>query len=465
MTSDAALGTASRMVASSGSAISLGQSVLHRIFSHLSRSDKLQAALVCSNWSSPALELLWSSFTFVRERDFERVFAIIARHNTQRPYASYVRSLQLTHADREFQVSPNIILLITSLCSKLESIAISFHHIRPSAPVAFPAPNAANNAVRPILPPILRPHHDHRHQQRPPLPPIHQSPSPSPPPSTRHSHSLPLAHFAHNCPELRSIRLVSYSPKTDDSVYEMAKYLKSGNLETVVFSGCTTLQSSTLCKLAITNPQLRHIEIAGATPVGDSALATIADRCGATLEHLSIGNAHHITDKSMRYVARRCHALKQFCLFDNLDGDRLSEGCLVDVVKSCRALEVISISNARALGLLFFDTVISRVEYELASIDHKHSTIGGLQRLCLGNVKRDVIQSPAVHKLIKMSATEGKQHNDDDEDEYDENAELSNQSASSIMNSPGTFMPKMTVIRGSSIWWQRRRPLSKPKSR
>ncbi|KAL0095693.1 hypothetical protein F4703DRAFT_1826196 [Phycomyces blakesleeanus] len=511
MTSDAALGTASRMVASSGSAISLGQSVLHRIFSHLSRSDKLQVALVCTHWSRPALELLWSSFTFVREREFERVFAIIARHNTLRPYATYVRSLQLTHADREFQVSPNIILLITSLCSNLESIAISFHHIRPSAPVAFPAPNLPNTAIRPILPPILRPHHDHRPQQRPPLPLPHphphiphQSPSPSPPPqlllqqqqqqqqqqkqqqqlsassASRHSHSLPLAHFAHNCPKLRSIRLVSYSPKTDDSVYEMAKYLKSGTLETVVFSGCTTLQSSTLCKLAITNPQLRHIEIAGATPVSDSALATIADRCGATLEHLSIGNAHHISDKSMRYVARRCRALKQFCLFDNPDSERLSEECLVDVIKTCRSLEVVSISNARALGALFFDTVIARVEHELASIDHKNKTLvggggcgggGGLQRLCLGNVKRDIIQSPAVYKLIKMSATEAKQHNDDSEDDDDgeddddENAELSNQSASSIMNSPAAFMPKMTVIRGSSIWWQRRRPLSKPKTR
>ncbi|KAL0097102.1 hypothetical protein J3Q64DRAFT_1817445 [Phycomyces blakesleeanus] len=462
MTSDAALGTASRMVASSGSAISLGQSVLHRIFSHLSRSDKLQVALVCTHWSRPALELLWSSFTFVREREFERVFAIIARHNTLRPYATYVRSLQLTHADREFQVSPNIILLITSLCSNLESIAISFHHIRPSAPVAFPAPNLPNTAIRPILPPILRPHHDH------------------PSSASRHSHSLPLAHFAHNCPKLRSIRLVSYSPKTDDSVYEMAKYLKSGTLETVVFSGCTTLQSSTLCKLAITNPQLRHIEIAGATPVSDSALATIADRCGATLEHLSIGNAHHISDKSMRYVARRCRALKQFCLFDNPDSERLSEECLVDVIKTCRSLEVVSISNARALGALFFDTVIARVEHELASIDHKNKTLvggggcgggGGLQRLCLGNVKRDIIQSPAVYKLIKMSATEAKQHNDDSEDDDDgeddddENAELSNQSASSIMNSPAAFMPKMTVIRGSSIWWQRRRPLSKPKTR
>ncbi|KAI8374759.1 uncharacterized protein BYT42DRAFT_577565 [Radiomyces spectabilis] len=438
---------------------------LINIFKHLSRSELVRAALVCKAWSTPALELVWASFKFVREREFERIFAIMTRHTASRPYGSYVKSIDLTHADREFYMSPNIILLVTSICSNLESISITFHHTRPVAPPV--PPPIMQNHHRPVLPPIKRlgdttsPPSRSPSQQIPPLPrhalqpPVSTSPSsPSVPAASRYNHSLPLAHFAYNCPKLRSIRLVSYSPKSDDSVYEMAKYMRSGALDTVIFTGCATLQGSTLCKLVMTNPQLRHIEIMGNTPVSDSSLATIADRCGSNLERLSIGNASQLSDKSMRYVAKRCSNLRQIVIFNNPDGDQMTEYILTEIIASCTKLQSISLSNARSLGDTFFRTVVRRVEEELVTIEHgKMDPQSGLQRLCFGGIRREVIQSPNVVRLIKMSASESGEVSDDQQENWDWQAPSSE---NGISSNPA-YMPKVTVIRGSSIWWQRRR--------
>ncbi|KAI9488201.1 hypothetical protein BDB00DRAFT_849332 [Zychaea mexicana] len=341
----------------------------------------------------------------------------------------------------------------------------------------------------------------------------------------QHNHSLPLAHFAHNCRKLRHIRLTSYSPKTDDSVYEMAKYLKSGTLESIIFTGCTTLQGSTLCKLALTNPQLRHIEIMGNTPVSDPSLATLAEHCGAHLESISIGNAHHLTDISIRHVAKRCKNLKQLILFSNPDGNKLHEETLIEVLRQCTQLRVLSLSNARILGNQFFELAATRVERELDAIvessshhqhqhhllnnnnnnnnsnnnsnshnnnnhhhnsknhprqqqqaqaqHHPHAPSYGLQRLCLGGVRREVIQGPGLARLIQMSAStnDSDDEDDDDDDNDDDNVDgddnarerdrllpTADNNLSHFMGS-AAHMPKTTVIRGSSIWWQRRKPV------
>ncbi|KAG0179729.1 hypothetical protein DFQ28_004545 [Apophysomyces sp. BC1034] len=414
---------------------------MDRVLSYLNRSELVHVALTCKTWSAVALSLLWSSFTFVREREFERVFAIMARHNTSHPYGSFVKYLDLTHADREFLVGPNIILLVTSLCPNIESITITFSHTRTVAP---PTPLMLHNN-RPVLPPIRRPGTSN------PLPPATNRP-----PSARYNQSLPLAHFAHNCRNLRSIRLISYSPRSDDSVYEMAKYLRSGSLQKVVFSGCATLQSSTLCKLAITNPQLRHIEIMGNTAVSDNSVATIADRCGNSLEHLSIGNAHNLTDMSLRYIARRCRNIRQICMFNN--PDELSEIAFSDIVRCCTTLQILSLSNARALGETFFEAVTERIENELNNINNQIADpSSGLQSICLGGVRRDIIHSPAVAKLINLSEAEADQQNSnttgwDDDDDDDHPPSETNLSR---MMENRAVMPRIATIRGSSIWWQR----------
>ncbi|KAF7731872.1 hypothetical protein EC973_007703 [Apophysomyces ossiformis] len=435
---------------------------LDRVLSYLSRSELVHVALTCRTWAAAALPLVWSSFKFVRERDFERVFAIITRHNTTHPYGTYIKRLDLTHAEREFLVSPNIIFLVTSHCPNIESITITFLHTRPVAP---PQPihnqhqninNATNaNNPRPALPPMRRPGAAH------PLPGPNR-----PPPMVRHSPSLPLAHFAHNCQRLRFIRLIAYSPRSDDSVYEMAKYLRSSSLQTVIFSGCATLQSSTLCKLAITNPQLRQIEITGNTPVNDASVSTIADRCGANLELLSIGNARNLTDMSLRYIARRCRKIRQICMVDN--PDELSETALSDIVRRCSTLQVFSLSNARALGVDFFETLTLRVNRELETIRQTGADpVSGLQCVCLGGIRRDVIDSPAVHDLIELSATAMDQHNNarfdddqdkDDEDDDDDNGDIFPEHNLAHMMGNLAFMPNTRVVRGNTIWWRRRRP-------
>ncbi|KAI8139026.1 hypothetical protein BJV82DRAFT_582460 [Fennellomyces sp. T-0311] len=384
----------------------LTASCLKRIFSHLSRSDCVHAALACRAWSTPALEWVWANFKFVRERDFERVFAIITRRGGARPYGLYVKSLELVHADRDFILSPNILLLVTTACPNLESISITFNNTRPVAP-----PVIMQN--RPVLPPIKRPGDvQPPHPPHPIHSPHHLLPRPNnnstttnnhssqqQPPSQQHrqhNHSLPLAHLAHNCRRLRSIKLTSYSPKTDDSVYEMAKYMKSGTLQSIAFTGCSTLQGSTLCKLALTNPQLKHIEIMGNTPVSDSSLATLAEHCAANLESLSIGNAHHLTDVSVRHVAKRCRNLKQLILFNNPDGNKLREETIMDIVRNCSHLRVLSLSNARVLAQPFFELVVKRVERELVVIERKEAlSYVGLQRLCLGGVRRDICRAHA----------------------------------------------------------------------
>ncbi|KAI7857476.1 hypothetical protein BDC45DRAFT_501241 [Circinella umbellata] len=556
MTRDAILGKSSplaewepKSLSRTTTATQLTPSCLKRIFSNLSRSDLVRVALTCRAWSTPALERIWSSFKFVREREFERVFAIITRRSASHRYGLFVKTLELVHADRDFYVNPNIILLVTSACPNLESISITFHNTRPVAP-----PVAMQH--RPVLPPIKRsgditPNHQppqqqqnrqHHHlphnishQQHPLQQQLHNNNVPRPnhsPPiqqqqqivnnnnnnnnnsssnnhssshshHRQHNHSLPLAHFAHNCRKLRHIRLTSYSPKTDDSVYEMAKYLKSGTLESIVFTGCTTLQSSTLCKLALTNPQIRHIEIMGNTPVSDSSLATIAEHCGARLESISIGNAHHLTDLSIRHVAKRCKNLKQLILFSNPDGNKLHEETLIEVLRQCTQLRVMNLSNARVLSNQFFEFAAARVERELKAIgqsgndtnnnnninnnnnskyhhnhqqqEHKHhgsspSLSSGLQRLCLGGVRREVIHGPGMAHLIRLSASKN-DTDDDDEDEDDDDDDkghdrllpTSDNNLSHIMGS-AAHMPKSTVIRGSSIWWQRRRPALDPHS-
>lgn len=485
----------------------LSRECLLHIFGYLIRSDQVHAALTCRAWNNVALELVWANFKFLRDREFERVFAIMSRRNASRLYGHFVKTLELVHTDKEFHVTPHIILLVTSLCPNLETISITFHHTRAVAPPA--PPMAVQN--RPVLPPIKRPGEP---QARPPHPaqpispatasprplarplaqPIaalpqqqqqqaprqphpyqhQQQPSPHAPPPQQQaqlptrtfSHSLPLAHFAHNCHHLRTIHLTSYSPRTDDSVYEMAKYLRSGTLETVIFTGCATLQGSTLCKLAITNPQLKRLEIMGNTPVSDSSLATIADRCGSHLESLSIGNAHHITDASMKHVARRCRNLRQLCILNNADATRLSETALIDVVRHCRHLQVLSLSNARALSEKFMQTVVDRVEQDLALIENEAllPCNAGLQRVCLGGVRRDVIQGQSLRQLIHLSASANGEYDDLDNDDDADADSQDNRSDPLTPSDPlshlmgnAVHMPKMTVIRASTIWWQRRR--------
>ncbi|KAL1936638.1 hypothetical protein VTP01DRAFT_772 [Rhizomucor pusillus] len=487
MTRDASLGAPSTVVERKPKppgtkATYLPPACLKRIFSYLSRSDQARTALTCRAWSTPALELVWSSFKFVREREFERVFSIMARKNTSRPYGSYLKSLDLVHGDREFHVTPNIILLVTSLCPNLEYISITFHNTRPVAP---PAPLIMQN--RPVLPNIKRPgdppmprpptggvpppirpagqinqHHPPPHQHPPQQQQQHQQ---QPHHVRQHNHSLPLAHFAHNCRKLKTIRLTSYSPKSDDSIYEMAKYMVSGALESIVFTGCATLRGSTLAKLALTNPQLRHIEIMGNTPISDASLATLADRCGPNLESLGIGNAYHLTNMSISLVAKRCKNLRKFVMINNPDGDQLSESTLVDLLMHCNQLRLFNLSNARNLTEKFFSSLIERIKTDIAHIDHgRASADSGLQRVCLGGVHRGMIQSPYIKELVELSAGSGNSSlEDEEEDTEEQNGErhknlfpLADNPSSNLLGNI-TYMPKTTVIRGSSIWWQRKR--------
>ncbi|CAO3645737.1 unnamed protein product [Mucor hiemalis] len=363
------------------------------------------------------------------------------------------------------------------LCPNLESISITFHHTRPVAPPQVAAVHGGNGRPQPprLPPPLLARQHNinplpqqqaqlhtnplaqqHQHQQQqqqqqqPQLPP-QLPPQPSP--------NLPLAHFAHNCPKLKSIRLISYKPKTDDSVYEMAKYLTSGKLEFIQLTDCSTIQSSTLCKLAMTNPQLKSVEIMGSTPISDSSLATIADRCGNHLEYLSIGNAHQLTDKSIRYIPARCNKIKQICIFNN-NIERISENTLTLIITHCPNLQVLSLSDSRGLGSMFFEAVVRRVNNEIMKIgEQRINPTEGLQLLCLGGVRRDMVQSRFTQELIEHSASKHDQalqqegENDDDDDCMD----MSDQITHLIKNRSTKFMPKSIVIRGNTIWWKRRR--------
>lgn len=441
---------------------------LDHIFSFLdSKKDLLKASLVSKIWHQKVAKRLWSNFKFIKEREFERIFHILSKRSTTIPYGNLITSLDLTHSDRDFSINSNHIFLITMLCPNLESIAITFHHTRLVAPPV--AQHLLGNrkpstpAQRPPLPlPMMarqqqqqQQHIQHIQQLQPQAPkPLPQQQSQQP----IHTPILPLAHFAHNCPKLKSIRLVSYSPKTDDSVYEMAKFLTSGSLESITLSSCSTIQSSTLCKLAITNPQLKCIEIMGSTPISDSSLATLVDRCGSTLEYLSIGNAHQLTDKSMRYVPLRCKKIRQICIFNNTE--RVSEDTLTAMITHCPTLQTISLSDSRCLGSTFFNSVVQRVNIEMANIlQHQATARSGLQRLCLGGVRREMITSRYMHELIDKSASKNDlQAAVDDQD--DENDDVENQLSHIIDTTK--FMPKSTVIRGSTVWWQRRRLIMTP---
>lgn len=430
---------------------------LNRVLSYLNRSELVQTSLVCKSWHLISASRLWSSFKFVRERDFERIFNILSRRNTATRYGEFITSLELVHSDKEFHVNSNTIYLITALCPNLLSISIKFHLTRPVAPPVInhlpkknPFPQAQPR-VRPPLPfsrpnqPIDSNNNNNNNNQ----------PSVSIPP--RHTQSLPLAHFAYNCLKLKSIHLDSYSPKTDDSVYEMAKYMTSGSLESIKFNNCSSIQSSTLCKLAITNPQLRYIEIMGSTPVTDSSIATIADRCGNSLEYLSIGNAYQLTDKSIQYIASRCKQIRHICIFNN-HTEKISEDTLTAIITHCSTLQTISLSDSKCLGSNFFKSVVQRVNIEIENINqHRAKIESGLQRLCLGGVKRDIIQSNYIEQLVDTSASK---HDLQDQDEtMTDDSIIPNDTTPNNYHLQSKFLPKSTIIRGNTIWWQRRRLL------
>ncbi|CAO3668185.1 unnamed protein product [Rhizopus stolonifer] len=417
---------------------------LERILSFLNQSELAKTSLVCKNWHTASSMSLWSKFKFTREREFERIFNVLSRRNTTIQYGSFITSLELIHSDREFHVNSNTIYLITSLCPNLLSIHIKFHITRPVAP---PIPNhLAKKSPTPRL--------------RPPLPfshlPADQPSSPVAPPP-KYTHTLPLAHFAYNCLKLKSIQLDSYSPKTDDSVYEMAKYMTSGTLESLQINNCSSIQSSTLCKLAITNPQLRYIEITGHTPVTDSSIATIADRCGKSLEYLSIGNGYQLTDKSMHYIASRCKQIRHLCIFNN-HAEKISENTLTAIMTHCLTLQSLSLSDSRGLDSQFFKSVVQRVYVEIENIKQHRTEIGsGLQRLCLGGVQREVIRSTCIQQLIDTSASKHDVQQANDEFLADDFIPITTTTTNYNIQQQSTFFPKNTIIRGNTIWWQRRR--------
>lgn len=245
----------------------------------------------------------------------------------------------------------------------------------------------------------------------------------------------------------------------------MAKYMVSGALESIMFTGCATLRGSTLTKLALTNPQLRHIEIMGNTPISDASLATLADNCGPNLESLAIGNAYHLTNVSISRVAKRCKNLRKFVMINNPDGEQLSESTLVDLLVQCSQLRLFNLSNARNLTEKFFSSLIERIKTDISHIDHGSAPPNsGLQRVCLGGVHRGILQSPYIKELVDLSAGSRSNSNLEDDEDSEEQVGERHRSLFPLADDPSsnllgniTYMPKTTIIRGSSIWWQRKR--------
>jgi dihydroorotase-like cyclic amidohydrolase len=78
----------------------------------------------------------------------------------------------------------------------------------------------------------------------------------------------------------------------------------------------------------------------------------------------------------------------------------------------------------------------------------------GLKRICLGNVRRDVIYSSPIQKLIDMSASKHDKHTSEEDD--DDDAGMDTETSLTHIMTNLKFMPKATIIRGNTIWWQRR---------
>ncbi|KAH8553806.1 hypothetical protein BGW37DRAFT_518741 [Umbelopsis sp. PMI_123] len=420
----------------------LPPSILRRIFEHVTTEEIIKCAQTCRHWATPALKIIWQHLKFIRGRDFDRIFAIIARKNTIFPYGSFVKSIEIIHAERELTISSQMILLVVSLCHGLEAISLNFSNVR-----AGPKMEQSSTPPKKALPP--------------PQMIQHRVPTKTVATGDTHTSPLPLAHIGHNCPYIHTLRLDSYVPKNDDSIYEMAKYLNHGTLRNVRFSGCTTLQGSTIRKLAKTNPQMRHIEILGNTSITDSTTVTLAEECQLHLQHLVIGNAYHLTDKSFLHLAHYCPNLRHLSLYNtNPDAESLTENSIIQVIKKCSALVVLNISNARWLGDHFFEEVLNLVKQQLRVLESpnsKSSASYGLQQVCLGNVPREGLRSPSLQKLIELSSFSDDFESSDDDDyntAYDSSSQITFMSSETLPPNGR----KMNVVRGSSIWWYRRRP-------
>jgi hypothetical protein len=418
----------------------LPPSILRRIFETLPPEDLVKCSMTCRHWAVPALKTIWQRLKFVRSRDFDRIFGIIARKNTIFPYGSFVRSIEIVHSDRELAISAQMILLIVSLCNDLEAISLTFKDVR-----AGPKMENSTPPKKALPPPQMI---SHRVQTK------------TVTIADTHTQPLPLAHIGHNCPSIHTLRLDSYAPKNDDTIYEMAKYLTHGTLRNVRFTGCTTLQGSTLRKLAKTNPQLRHIEILGNTPISDSTTVTLAEECQIHLQHLVIGNSYHLTDRAFLNLAHYCPNLYHLSLYNtNSDAESLTENSIIQIVKQCSVLRVLNVSNARWLGESFFEQVLIRVRQQLQELETPNCKLTGsygLQQICLGDIRREVLKFRSLQALIELSSYEDEFETSDDED-YNT---LESSSAAPFIT-PERIPPnarKMNVIRGNSIWWYRRRP-------
>ncbi|RUS35175.1 hypothetical protein BC938DRAFT_474720 [Jimgerdemannia flammicorona] len=440
----------------------LPSAVLTAIFAHHADTpiQLRHLALVCRAWSAPALQLLWASFKITKERDFERVFTVLTRRTASRDHGSLVRKLELVHSEREPTITAHTVLLISVACPNLEEISLTFNPPPRRPPGALHgAPHALHGAPhatpdRLHLPlPLPRPQNGPSHSPGSSAAAaaaiagfMHSAAHAATQTSAHHTPPLPLAHLAHNCPRLHTVHLTAYSPKNDDTLYELAKYLAPSSLRVLTLTSCATLQGSTIRKFAKSQPSLRRFEVMGHdTALTDTSVTTISESCGARLEAFSVGNAAHLTDASLSLIPKHCPNLRTLCLIDN-QPDHISEAVLTDIVGRCRRLEELTVSNARAVGEKFLGAVVERVMEEVGR-EMKGTRSGPyLKRMSLGNVRRDVPALPAMRRLIELGG--GVDASDEDEEE---DAEEWGEKPSFAR------LKKVNVIRNGSVWWQRKR--------
>lgn len=370
---------------------------------------------------------------------------ILTKRTASHEYNTFVRKLELMHSERELFVMPQALLLISITCVNLEEISITFASPRrvPAAPP--PTPDRPHLPGHIHLPPAAAAAVAAAAAALPHPPSFHST----------HTHALPLSHLAHNCPRLHTIHLMSYSPKNDDTLYDLAKHLTPGTLRSLTLSSCATLQGSTVRRFVKSQPSLRCLELLGRdTALTDTSIAAIVESCGPSLEILSVGNAHHLTDASISLIPGACANLRELCLIDN-HPEHVSEATLAGIVAGCARLEVLSVSNARVVGEQFLGVVVERVEEEVGREAKGEWGGGYLRRLCLGSVRREIPRLPAMGRLIELGG--GVDPSDEEDEGEEDEEEWGDERRTEGARSVGMRLRKANVVTGNSVWWQRRR--------
>ncbi|KAF8932974.1 SCF ubiquitin ligase complex subunit [Dissophora ornata] len=213
--------------------------ILH-VFKFLAAAHDLRSAiLVCKQWCSCGIDLLWSRPSLLTSATAERMVETMAAPNTMFPYADYIRRLNLSVLATELHDS--MLAQFTS-CSRLERLLLAG------------SVNLTDAGLRRIL--------------------------------TR-------------CSELYSLDLSEIPAVTDALLEDIAA--ECPHLHTLYLGSCSAITDESVVKLAMSCPQLKRIKLSQCGLLTDRSILALTKHCPQLIE-MDMTNCSLVSSEAVRSV-------------------------------------------------------------------------------------------------------------------------------------------------------------------